>query len=153
MWSFFNDLLLGIRKHSLIFFLSPNWHTTKKSWQIWVTTIHVQVISDDADHGTQLVSTDYSLHPLVIGDGFEKDDISVNFVNPISRRMSGTTKKISIAVLHKILRQNFVGDCGTFPSWFCWVPYGLNKAWCRTNDVMFKFEMVRGCVWQLNLSL
>jgi hypothetical protein len=41
------------------------------------------------ESGSLACSADYSLHPLVIGDGFEPDDIFVNVVNPISRRMSG----------------------------------------------------------------
>ena len=32
---------------------------------------------------------DYSLHPLILGDGFELDDVNVSIVNKIPKRTSG----------------------------------------------------------------
>lgn len=36
-----------------------------------------------------VVGGDYSLHPLILGDGFELDDVGVGVVNKLSRRSSG----------------------------------------------------------------
>jgi hypothetical protein len=38
---------------------------------------------------SEVVSGDYSTHPLILGDGFEPRDISVDVINPITQRTSG----------------------------------------------------------------
>jgi hypothetical protein len=48
-----------------------------------------------------LVGADYSLHPLVLGDGFEHEDVKVEAVNVTTKRMSGINNK-----LHKKLFTN-----------------------------------------------
>jgi hypothetical protein len=41
-----------------------------------------------------LVGADYSLHPLVLGDGFEHEDVKVEAVNVTTKRMSGINNKL-----------------------------------------------------------
>jgi hypothetical protein len=41
-------------------------------------------------------SIDYSLHPLVLGDGFEKDDIRINSVSFLQHRISGELQRVQV---------------------------------------------------------